>query len=138
MSPDTSESPPRKWPSTIDAVLENRANSRRNFLIIATLSLLLSVGACFWFSVRYQTNDDVGMNLYAAGKGLAQPPSEFLLFQHFLIGLALKFLYICLPVFPWYGTLTYLYLLVSSLTVGYAIVRLNARLSAVGLWLVTF
>jgi hypothetical protein len=78
------------------------------------------------------------MNLYAAGKGLGQPPSEFLLFQHFLIGLALKFLYACLPAFPWYGTLTYLYLLVSSLTVGYAISRLNPRLSAVGLWLVSF
>jgi hypothetical protein len=139
MSPDTSESPPRKWPSKIDtAALENRANSRRNFLIISALSLLLFIGACFWFSVQYQTNDDVAMNLYAAGKGLAQPPSEFLLFQHFLIGLALKFLYTFLPAFPWYGTLTYLYLLVSGLTVGYAISRLNPRLSAVGLWLVTF
>jgi hypothetical protein len=78
------------------------------------------------------------MNLYAAGKGLAQSPSEFLLYQHFLIGLALKFLYAWLPAFPWYGTLTYLYLLVSSLTVGYVISRLNPRLSAVGLWLVTF
>jgi hypothetical protein len=78
------------------------------------------------------------MNLYAAGKGLGQSPSEFLLFQHFLIGLALKVLYTYLPAFPWYGTLTYLYLLVSSLTVGYVISRLNPRLSAVGLWLVSF
>jgi hypothetical protein len=78
------------------------------------------------------------MNLYAAGKGLGQPPSEFLLFQHFLIGLALKFLYACLPAFPWYGTLTYLYFLVSSLTVGYVISRLNPRLPAVGLWLISF
>jgi hypothetical protein len=139
MSPDTSESPPRKWPSKIDtAALQNRANGRRNFFIISALSLLLFVGACFSFSVQYQTNDDVGMNLYAAGKGLAQPPSEFLLFQHFLIGLALKVLYTYLPAFPWYGTLTYLYLLVSGLTVGHAISRLNPRLSAVGLWLVTF
>ena len=37
------------------------------------------------------------MNLYAAGKGLGQSPSEFLLFQHFLIGLALKFLLRILP-----------------------------------------
>ena len=78
------------------------------------------------------------MNLYAAGKGMAQSPSEFLLYQHFLIGLALKFLYAYLPAFPWYGTLTYLYLLVSSLTVGYVISRLSPRLSAVGLWLVAF
>ena len=78
------------------------------------------------------------MNLCAAGTGLSQHPSEFLLFQNFLIGLALKFLYTNLPAFPWYGTLTYLYLFVSSLTVGYVISRLNPRLSAVGLWLVTF
>jgi hypothetical protein len=107
-------------------------------LIIAALNLLFFIGACFWFSVQYQTNDDVGMNLYAAGKGLGQHPSEFLLFQHFLIGLALKFLYTSLPASPWYGTLTYLYLLVSSLTVGYVISRLSPRLSAVGLWLVAF
>jgi hypothetical protein len=138
ISTDTSESPPQGRPSQIDAGALNRANSRRNFLIIAALSLLLIVGACFSLPVQYQTNDDVGMNLYAAGKGLGQQPSEFLLFQHFLIGLALKFLYTCLPAFPWYGTLTYLYLLVSSLTLGYAVLRLHARLSAVGLWLVTF
>jgi hypothetical protein len=78
------------------------------------------------------------MNLCAAGTGLSQHPSEFLLFQNFLIGLALKFLYTNLPAFPWYGTLIYLYLFVSSLTVGYVISRLNPRLSAVGLWLVTF
>jgi hypothetical protein len=55
------------------------------FLIIATLNLLLFIGACFSFSVQYQTNDDVAMDLYAAGKGLAQSPSALLLFQHFLI-----------------------------------------------------
>jgi hypothetical protein len=138
MSSHTPESPPPRWPSKIDTAALNRANGRRNFLIIATLSLLLFVGACFWFSVQYQTNDDVAMNLCAAGKGLTQSPSEFLLFQHFLVGLALKFLYTFLPAFPWYGTLTYLYLLVSGLTVAYVISRLNPRLSAVGLWLVTF
>jgi hypothetical protein len=139
ISTDTSESPPQRWPSTINtAALANSANSRRNFLIIAALNLLFFVGACFWFSVQYQTNDDVAMNLYAAGKGLAQPPSEFLFFQHFLIGLALKFLYTRLPAFPWYGTMTYLYLFASSFTVGYVISRLSPRVSAVGLWLVTF
>lgn len=139
ISTDISESPAQRRPSKIDTVdLENRANSRRNFLIIAALNLLLFIGAYFWFSVQYQTNDDVGMNLYAAGKGLGQHPSEFLLFQHFLIGLVLKFLYTNLPAFPWYGTLTYLYLFVSSLTVGYVISRLSPRLSAVGLWLAAF
>jgi len=139
ISTDTSQSPPWRWLPKIDSTaLGNRANARRNFFIIAALNLLLFAGACFCFSVQYQTNDDVAMNLYAAGKGLRQSPSEFLLFQHFLIGLALKFLYTRLPAFPWYGTLTYLYLLVSSLTVGYAISRLNPRLSAVGLWLVSF
>jgi hypothetical protein len=139
ISTDTSKSPLRRGLLNFDGTaLGNRAIARRNFFIIAALNLLLFVGACFWFAGQYQTNDDAAMNLYAAGKGLGQPPSEFLLFQNFLIGLALKFLYTKLPAFPWYGTLTYLYLLVSSLTVGYVISRLNPRLSAVGLWLVTF
>ncbi len=102
------------------------------------LNVLLFSGACLYFTLQYQTNDDVAMNLYAAGKGLGQPPSEFLLFQHFLIGLALKFLYMHLPGSPWYGALIYLYLFVGSLTVGYVISRLNPRWSGPALQLAAF
>ena len=110
-----------------------------SFLIISILSLFLFAGAVFWFSIQYQTNDDVAMNMYAAGKGLAQPPSEFLLFQHFIIGLALKFLYTHLPQIPWYGALMYTYLFLSSLVIGYSLSRLNPRSSVVvSLWIVLF
>jgi hypothetical protein len=89
-------------------------------------------------SPRYQTNDDAAMNLYAAGMGPTQPPSEFLLFQHFIIGLTLKSLYTHLPQTPWYGVLLYIYLFLSSLGIGHALTRLNPRFSVVGLWFVLF
>ena len=107
------------------------------FLIASALSFFLFVGGLSRFSVQYQTNDDAGMNMFAAGKGLAQQPSEFLLFQHFIIGLALKFLYTHHPEIPWYGALMYAYLFLSSLVIGYAILRLNPHSSVVGLWIVT-
>ena len=107
-----------------------------SFLIIAAFSLLLIIAASYWFAAQYQTNDDAAMNMYAAGTGLAQHPSEFLLFQHFTIGLALKFLYTHQPEIPWYGALMYCYVFVSSLVIGYAILRLNPHSSVVGLWIV--
>ena len=78
------------------------------------------------------------MNMYAAGKNLGQGPSEFLLFQHYVIGLGLKFLYVDCPGFPWYGALLYLYLFVSSLVIGYVFSRLCNHFSVIGLWLVLF
>lgn len=139
ISTDISKSPPRRWRSRIAAAAFGiSAEGGRNSSVMAALNLLLFAGACLFFTLQYQTNDDVAMNLYAAGKGLGQPPSEFLLFQHFLIGLALKFLYMHFPAFPWYGALIYLYLFVSSLTVGYVILRLNPRWSGLALSLATF
>ncbi len=113
--------------------LANREKVPHRFLIILVLSLALFAAALSWLSVQYQTNDDAAMNIYAAGKALGQPPSEFLLFQHFTIGLALKFLYTHLPGIPWYGALMYAYLFLSSLVIGYAISRLNPRSSVLGL-----
>jgi hypothetical protein len=113
-------------------------DSGRKFFVIAIVNVLLFVGVCLCFRLQYQTNDDVAMNLYAAGKGLGQPPSEFLLFQHFSLGLILKFLYVHLPNFPWYGAMTYLYLFVSNLTIGYVIWRVYERRSGLMLWLATF
>lgn len=127
------------WLSEVrGGALRNREKVLCIFLIISMLSLFLFAGALSWFSIEYQTNDDAAMNMYAAGKGLGQPPSEFLLFQHFIIGLALKFLYTHLPEIPWYGALMYTYLFLSSVIIGYAISRLNPRSSIVGLWIVLF
>ena len=78
------------------------------------------------------------MNMYAAGTNLGQPPSEFLLFQHFIVGLGLKFLYTHFPQLPWYGAFLYLYLLVSIIVIGCAISHFRAWSSNVGLWLVLF
>jgi hypothetical protein len=78
------------------------------------------------------------MNMYAAGKNLGQKPSQFLLFQHFVIGLGLKFFYEHCPQVPWYGALLYIYLFVSSLLIGYALLRMHDRLSTAGVWVALF
>jgi hypothetical protein len=121
-----------------DGGLGRREKLPRSSLIISTLSLVLFAAALSGFSVQYETNDDAAMNMYAAGTGLGQPPSEFLLFQHFIIGLALKFLYLHLPHIPWYGALLYTHLFLSSVVISFVISRLNSRLSIVGLWTVLF
>ena len=110
----------------------------RHFFIIFFASILLFAGALIWFPGQYQTNDDAAMNMYAAGTNLGQPPSEFLLFQHFIIGLGLKFLYTHLPQIPWYGALLYTYLFLSSVIIGHVISRLHHRFSIVGIWIVLF
>jgi len=127
----------RRWLSKLKCdALDYRQKVTVGFLIVSATSLLLFIGGEASFSIQYQTNDDAGMNMLAVGKGLAQQPSEFLMFQHFIIGLALKSLYSYLPGFPWYGALMYICLFLSSLVIGSAILRLNPHSSVVGLSIV--
>ncbi len=128
----------QKWISRARGAAFRERKTRFIFLIISLLNVFLFAGALLWFSAQYQTNDDAAMNMYAAGKGLGHPPSQFLLFQHFLIGLVLKFLYRDLPGIPWYGALMYTYLFLSSVIIGYVISRLSPRLSTVISWVVLF
>ncbi|MBA3960803.1 MAG: hypothetical protein H0X40_02740 [Chthoniobacterales bacterium] len=114
------------------------AKAPRSFFIIVLLSLALFAGALTLLLPLYETNDDAAMNLYAAGTNLGQLPSEFILFQHFVIGLTLKFLYTHLPQVAWYGGLLYLYLFLSSVIIGYVISRLSHGRSVVGFWVVLF
>jgi hypothetical protein len=67
-------------------------------LVIAFLGLTFSA-----FIPRYATNDDVSMNLIAAGRVFADAPDEHLMFSNVLIGLTLKVLYQAVPEAPWYG-----------------------------------
>lgn len=133
----TSEAPPPlrwKWLSKVEASFADRSGQiPGNLLIILILTALLFVGALTFFWVQYQTNDDVAMNLYASGKALGQPPSEFLLFQHFVIGLLLEFLYTHFPTLPWYGMLMYAYLFLSCLGGSYAVSRLRPSPGFAGL-----
>jgi hypothetical protein len=55
------------------------------------------------FRPHYETNDDVVMNLIAAGRAVTDAPNEHLAYSNVLIGLALKHLYQALPDVPWYG-----------------------------------
>jgi hypothetical protein len=55
------------------------------------------------FTPRYETNDDVTMQLLASGLVFADRPDEHLLYSNVLVGLVLKHLYSGLPSIPWYG-----------------------------------
>jgi hypothetical protein len=91
---------------------------------------LLAVTA---FTPYFETNDDVVMNLVAAGLVVGDRPDEHLLYSNVLIGLPLKALYGACPAVPWYGLYQLATLAVAAGAAGYALLRVNpsARQAAV-------
>jgi hypothetical protein len=73
--------------------------------LIVGLPLATPVLAYSLFTPQYQTNDDVGMTMIAAGVGLAPEPSPHLLFMHPLLGQLLSALYRFAPNMGWYALL---------------------------------
>jgi hypothetical protein len=127
------------WLSSVQRRLRGfRPGPISPFLVILFLAVLLFVIFLALFSSHYETNDDAAMNMYAAGENLGQTPSEFLLFQHFVVGLILKFLYLNLPHFPWYGAFLYGYLFISSVVIAYAFARLRRSFGSIVSWLALF
>jgi hypothetical protein len=90
--------------------------------VMVGVLLFLTLTVC---APRYESNDDAGMNLIAAGRAYSDSPDEHLLFSNVLVGLALKGLYGASPGLPWYG----LYLIgVTALSlVGLCYALLRAR-----------
>ena len=68
---------------------------------ITVLSLLLPflplVLAQVVFVSTYRTNDDIGMNMLAAGVGFESTPTPFLVFSHHLLGRLLNLGYSVSP-----------------------------------------
>jgi hypothetical protein len=89
---------------------------RQSLLLVGSLT----VGILLALTPRYETNDDAGMNLIAAGRGFVDRPDEHLLYSNVLIGLALKSLYQIAPSVPWYGGLWILTACASLLAICYA------------------
>lgn len=76
-----------------------RAPWRYSFVsVLLSFAFMLAL-----FQPGFDTNDDAGMNMIAAGKVLTHQPDEHLVFTHAYIGLALKYLYTHAPRIPWYG-----------------------------------
>lgn len=72
------------------------------------LSAVLIVAVLFattlaFITPHYNTNDDIGMCLMAAGVGISDAPDEHLIFSHVLIGRMLTALYRWRPNLVWYA-----------------------------------
>ena len=76
-----------------------RASLVASALLIPLLPLLL---AHLVFVPVYRTNDDVGMNMLAAGVGFTSEPTPLLIFSHHWLGHVLNLAYSVLPGVPWY------------------------------------
>jgi hypothetical protein len=92
---------------------------RQSLILVGSLVL----GILLALTPRYETNDDAGMNLIAAGRGFVDRPDEHLLYSNVLIGLALKSLYQIAPSIPWYGGLWFLTACASLVAICYSCLR---------------
>jgi hypothetical protein len=103
--------------------------SRRVFsdpsAIAALAAGLLALVALVAFTPRYETNDDVVMNLIAAGRTFVDRPDEHLLFTNVLIGWPMSRLYAAMSGVPWYGLLQVASILTAAMGTTYAILRVN-------------
>ncbi len=87
----------------------------------------------------FQSNDDVGMMLLAAGKILAVEPSPYLQFMHVFVGDFLSLLYTYFPNGYWYGLLFISCLFISYWAICYTIIkRTSHHLYALAIYLLYF
>jgi hypothetical protein len=77
----------------------------------------------------FETNDDVLMNLIAAGQVVSNAPDEHILFSHVLIGMLRKLVYRQAPGAAWYGWYEIAALLAASVAAAYAILRAGRGLA---------
>jgi hypothetical protein len=77
------------------------------------------------YTPRYETNDDVTMNLVAAGVAFADHPDEHLLHTNVALGLPLRWLYGAAPAVPWYGLYQVAALTAAAAAIAYALLRVN-------------
>jgi hypothetical protein len=84
-----------------------RRPARKRLVIAGLMAGGLALGVLAFFTPRYETNDDVGMNAIAAGRMFVDRPDEHVIFTNVLIGWALKGLYRAVPNVPWYGGCLY-------------------------------
>src|SRR5260370_12493680 len=75
----------------------------RPALVAAVAAAALTLFAVTAGSPQFETNDDVAMNLIAAGVAIADRPDEHLIHSNVLIGLPLAWLYTHAPRVPWFG-----------------------------------
>ncbi len=97
----------------------------RPLAVSAAAAVALAALALALYTPRYETNDDVTMNLIAAGLALADRPDEHLLHTNVVIGLPLRELYGAAPAVPWYGLYQFAALTGAAAAIAYALLRVN-------------
>ncbi len=96
---DEEESFDREWGDFHETlILGCRSMKLKHSILLAVVASLFAVS---FFHPVFETTDDIFMLLQTAGMGSA-PPTDFLLFSHFLIGKTLKAAYLGYPDIPWY------------------------------------
>jgi hypothetical protein len=115
--------PASKQPNILDRFALLVSQYPLGVAVAATLALtLLSITV---FTPRYETNDDVTMQLIASGLVFSDRPDEHLLFSNVLIGRALKALYVDVPSVPWYALYQVGTLMVAAAALAYALLRVD-------------
>jgi hypothetical protein len=124
--PSPSQVPVAATPTAGNAI--GRAVERYPFLTTVVATIVLAFGTLAFFNPRYETNDDVMMNLIAAGRAFADRPDEHLLFINVVLGWPLSRLYMLAPAVPWYGISQFAALLAAAAGTAYALLRVGPSL----------
>jgi len=112
---------------------------KRPFLLSLAIVIILFTLFFAFFTPIFFTSDDVGMMMIASGTGHGfMRPDEHVLFINVIIGFLLKRLYTALPYFPWYGTVSFLILFLSTVALLYSTLRRRFTFTRVLFFLLFF
>lgn len=101
----------------IISVLKNKIESK--YVIRCVLENLIIFLVFLAIGVRFETNDDVGMEFIVAG--VYGEPSPYMVYTNYIIGLVLSNLYKIIPLIKWYVLLDYVILFVDFCVITYVI-----------------
>jgi hypothetical protein len=125
------------WPARVEDAADGTPapprGSRTPLILSALLVGSLVLGVLAALTPRFETNDDAGMNVIAAGRYLVDQPDEHLLFSNVLIGCGLKQLYQAAPNIPWYGGYLFVTASLSLMAICFACLRQDRTEWHVGL-----
>jgi hypothetical protein len=136
----TGQAPPPETPATVNPQPGGIREAVRRYplwtSVIATAAL--GLGTLVFFNPVYETNDDVVMNLIAAGVAVVDHPDEHLLFINVVLGWPLSRLYMLAPGVPWYGISQFCALLAAAWGMAYALLRVSPSLRRLSVVLLVF
>jgi len=119
-------------------MLKINYSSKYNTLLISlTINILLFAGAFIFFNVKFQTNDDVTMQMIAS-RFYTKQPLEFLIFTNVIIGYILKIFYINFSGINWYSYYLYFIHFSASTLILYNFLKIEKSLIKLAQYLIIF